>query len=301
MMTLKSLIFEKLKNGGLNKNDVVMLHSNIGPLFKFLKKQKYNFEVKDIAECIMEYFSSNGTLIIPTFNFEFCKGKSFSLKNTPSKMGVLSEEIRNLNKFNRTSHPVYSFVVIGNFQKNFIQIDNFEAFSKESPFGLMLGIGTKIVAWNLPDQNSMTFYHFIERENGVDYRFDKIFNGKYVDKKKEIKKKKYSVFVRDENKGVITDVSGMEKILWRENLFNGDPFDKGTMMIDRTHFRKWLSVRGADYKSLKEELVLENAIATPKSEKASMGKDTPVKLAQTYVMGLNLIHPRFQKNFYLYI
>ena len=25
-----------------------------------------------------------------------------------------------------------------------------------------------------------------------------------------------------------------------------------------------------------------------------MGKDTPVKLAQTYVMGLNLIHPRFQ-------
>ena len=73
-----------------------------------------------------------------------------------------------------------------------------------------------------------------------------------------------------------------------------DPFDKGTMMIDRTHFRKWLSVRGADYKSLKEELALENAIATPKSEKASMGKDTPVKLAQTYVMGLNLIHPRFQ-------
>ena len=73
-----------------------------------------------------------------------------------------------------------------------------------------------------------------------------------------------------------------------------DPFDKGTMMLDRTHFRKWLSVRGADYKSLKEELALESAIATPKSEKASMGKDTPVKLAQTYVMGLNLIHPRFQ-------
>ena len=73
-----------------------------------------------------------------------------------------------------------------------------------------------------------------------------------------------------------------------------DPFDKGTMMIDRTHFRKWLSVRGADYKTLKQELADENAVATPKSEKASMGKDTPVKLAQTYVIGLNLTHPRFQ-------
>ena len=73
-----------------------------------------------------------------------------------------------------------------------------------------------------------------------------------------------------------------------------EPFDKGTMMIDRTHFRKWLSVRGADYKSFKQELVAENAIATPRSEKASLGKDTPVKLAQTYVIGFNLIHPRFQ-------
>jgi hypothetical protein len=73
-----------------------------------------------------------------------------------------------------------------------------------------------------------------------------------------------------------------------------EPFDKGTMMIDRTHFRKWLSMRGADYKTFKQELVDENVMATPKSEKASLGKDTPVKLAQTYVIGVNLTHPRFQ-------
>jgi len=73
-----------------------------------------------------------------------------------------------------------------------------------------------------------------------------------------------------------------------------EQFDKGTMMVDRTHFRKWLSVRGADYKTFKQELVDENVVATPRSEKASLGKDTPVKLAQTYVIGFNLTHPRFQ-------
>lgn len=73
-----------------------------------------------------------------------------------------------------------------------------------------------------------------------------------------------------------------------------DPFDKGTMMFDRTHFRKWLSARGADYKTFKQELADESVIATPKSEKASLGRDTPIKLAQTYVIGLNLTHPRFQ-------
>ena len=83
----------------------------------------------------------------------------------------------------------------------------------------------------------------------------------------------------------------------RLDVFRKSPaevFDKGTMMIDRTHFRKWLSVRGADYKSFKQELTVENALATPRSEKASLGKDTPIKLAQSYVIGFNLTHPRFQ-------
>lgn len=73
-----------------------------------------------------------------------------------------------------------------------------------------------------------------------------------------------------------------------------DPFDKGTLMLDRTHFRKWLSVRGADYKSLKQELAVEGALATPKSNKSSLGRDTSIKLAQIYVIGFSLTHPRFQ-------
>ena len=71
-----------------------------------------------------------------------------------------------------------------------------------------------------------------------------------------------------------------------------EEFDRGTILIDRTHFRKWLSVRGADYKSFTQELAEENVVATPKSQKAYLGKDTPVKLGQTYVIGVNLNHPR---------
>ena len=71
-----------------------------------------------------------------------------------------------------------------------------------------------------------------------------------------------------------------------------EDFDRGTIMIDRTHFRKWLSVRGCDYKSFTQELAEESVIATPKSQKAYLGKDTPVKLGQSYVIGVNLNHPR---------
>jgi hypothetical protein len=38
----------------------------------------------------------------------------------------------------------------------------------------------------------------------------------------------------------------------------------------------------------------ESVIATPKSNKAYLGKDSPIKLGQSYVIGVNLTHPRLQ-------
>lgn len=75
---------------------------------------------------------------------------------------------------------------------------------------------------------------------------------------------------------------------------NGDVFSHGTVMLDRTHFRRWLAQRGADYKTFMGEMQDESVIATPKSNKAYLGKDSPIKLGQSYVIGVNLTHPRLQ-------
>jgi hypothetical protein len=64
------------------------------------------------------------------------------------------------------------------------------------------------------------------------------------------------------------------------------------MLLDRKHFRIWLSTRGADYRSIINELDAERVNATPPSQKAYLGRDTPIKLPQTYVIGVNLNHPR---------
>lgn len=80
--------------------------------------------------------------------------------------------------------------------------------------------------------------------------------------------------------------------LYRKTI--GDHFDRGVVMLDRTHFRKWMASRGADYKTFIQELTDESVIATPKSQKAYLGKDSPIKLGQTYVIGVNLNHPRLQ-------
>ncbi len=75
---------------------------------------------------------------------------------------------------------------------------------------------------------------------------------------------------------------------------SGDVFSHGTVMLDRTHFRRWLAQRGADYKTFMGEMQDESVIASPKSNKAYLGKDSPIKLGQSYVIGVNLTHPRLQ-------
>lgn len=71
-----------------------------------------------------------------------------------------------------------------------------------------------------------------------------------------------------------------------------DQFDHGSVTIDRTNFRRWISTRGADYKTFVQELTDENVNVTPKSNKAYLAKDSPIKLPQSYVIAVNLNHPR---------
>jgi hypothetical protein len=78
--------------------------------------------------------------------------------------------------------------------------------------------------------------------------------------------------------------------LYRKTI--GAPYDRGILLLDRTHFRKWMASRGGDWKKFSDTLATENIDATPSSKKAMMGRLTPLRLPQTYVVGINLAHDR---------
>ena len=79
----------------------------------------------------------------------------------------------------------------------------------------------------------------------------------------------------------------------RRNQPNG-VFDHGTVMVDRTHFRSWLSARYVDYRQLMQDLEAENIIVPVKNNKAYLGKGTDIKMGQSYVVMINLSHPRLR-------
>ena len=73
-----------------------------------------------------------------------------------------------------------------------------------------------------------------------------------------------------------------------------DQIESGTLLLDRTHLRRWLAQRGCDYRAFVAEFAAANILVTPKNNKAYLAKDTPIKVGQSYVIGINLKHWRLQ-------
>ena len=63
-----------------SSDDVVLLHSNCTRLFRGLKKTDKNIQLSDILDLLIEALP-NGTLLLPTFNFDFCKIKTTDISH----------------------------------------------------------------------------------------------------------------------------------------------------------------------------------------------------------------------------
>jgi hypothetical protein len=74
----------------------------------------------------------------------------------------------------------------------------------------------------------------------------------------------------------------------------GSAFDHGSLTIDRTHFRKWLVVKQANYKDVIETLKADGILIPVKADKAYLGRGTDIKMGQSYVVRINLSHPRLK-------
>jgi aminoglycoside 3-N-acetyltransferase len=207
--------------GGINSGDTLLLHSDLKGLLRFAFKNKISINPDDILDSIINYLGTNGTLILPLFNFDFTKGVPFNTSTTKSQMGILSEIGRCHPEAVRTGHPIYSFGAIGKHSCDFVGLENYSGYGIDSPFGVLHRLEGKISILNLPDQHSMTFYHYVEECCNVDYRYHKNFTGKYVDSNGVESVKTFGLFVRDLNRGIKTDVNRMGELLWQLELYKG--------------------------------------------------------------------------------
>lgn len=201
---------------GVQPGDVILIHSS---LRRTLRRGSVLPDA--VLESFLEAVGPQGTAIFPLFNFEFTRGVPFDIRTTPSQMGALTEAARRYPGAVRSRHPIYSFAAIGARARTF-DVDNFSGYGADSPFGLLRELDGKIGVLDLDDLNSMTFYHYVEERHNVDYRFHKTFTGPYTDAEGVTRDRTYGLFVRDLERGVVTDVNPMGERLWKLGLYHGD-------------------------------------------------------------------------------
>lgn len=206
---------------GVSEGDTLLLHSSIQRLMRTMKREFRGLTVADVYESFRLAVGPKGTLVFPLFNFDFSRGSPFDIRLTPSHMGVLTEFARSQPQAVRTGHPVYSFSVTGHLVDNFRDVDNFSAYSKDSPFAILRELDGKIGVLDLDDQDSMTFYHHVEEMYGVDHRYHKTFMAPYTDAQGTTQDRTYGIFVRDLARGVKTHVNPAGESLWEKGLYQG--------------------------------------------------------------------------------
>jgi aminoglycoside 3-N-acetyltransferase len=155
----------------------------------------------------------NGTLIMPTFNFDFNKGQAWDVRTTPSKMGVLTEVVRQDPRARRVFHPFYSFAILGKHAEMLGNLRYKSAYERNSVFGKLRDLDGKIMVIGLSYNDSMTFFHHIEQMEGVDYRFLKQFTGQVTDADGNTYTDTFEMLVRDIDKGVLTMVDPMGALM----------------------------------------------------------------------------------------
>ena len=203
------LNFQKL---GLANGDVLLVHSS------YKSFGGVEGGPQTVIDALRSILTEEGTLIVPTFNYDFCDGKPFDVQKTPSKMGIISELVRTNSISKRTFDPVFSFAILGKHRDYLADLKNEHSFGPNSIFAKLRELNAKIMIIGLTYNQSMTFFHHIEEIQGCDYRYFKEFKGiitNYDDVKQD---GKIILFVRDIERGVQNAVDKMGSIMELEGI-----------------------------------------------------------------------------------
>ena len=192
---------------GVEPGDTLLVHSSyksFGPV---------EGGPQTVVDALIAALGPQGTLIMPTFNFDFNKGQPWDVRSTPSQMGVLTELVRKDPRAKRVFHPIYSFAILGKHADTLGSLRYKSSYERNSVFGKLRDLDAKIMVVGLSYTNSMTFFHHIEQMEGVDYRFLKQFTGEVTDWDGTTRTDTFEMLVRDIDKGVITEVDPMGALM----------------------------------------------------------------------------------------
>ncbi len=206
------LPYERFFEGlDLRQGEVVILSADLTRIHYQALKYEKSFDPKKFVEGIREKIGPEGTLLIPAFNFTLRSEQAWDLKNTLPISGALSRVLMKAPEFQRTGHPLHSFLVWGRHADALAALNNKSSFGPDSPFAFLHDQSAKMVIVGMGLQEAFTFVHYVEECERVRYRKEKKVKVRYVNAEGERSVRNYTIFAK--RSGMTMNLAPLEKEL----------------------------------------------------------------------------------------
>ena len=179
----------------IKKGDVVHISSDVRMLLCKMRSIDFEKDINRIIDSLQERVGEEGTLIFPTYNWDFCHDVPFDYKTTPSQVGALGNTALKRKDFKRTYHPIYSYAVWGKGAPELLALRNKDSFVGGTPFEYMREHNAKNIAIAV-EYSAFTYVHYVEQVCKASYRFLKRFRADYIDEDGNREKRTYTMYVR---------------------------------------------------------------------------------------------------------
>jgi len=200
------------------KGDTVYI---TGDLSCFGRYKNLKNILSDFSKSLKKVLGKSGTIVFPTHSWSVLKrNKIFSLEQTKSESGVLSEYLRKDKKSFRQPHPFSSISAIGKMGKFITCSSSKHVYGPDTPFEKLILLNAKFISLGLEPNFTCSQVHHIEFINHVPYRFTKEFLVKTLEKKKIILKNIINLFYINQLQKVLEiEIEKFVKILKRKTKY----------------------------------------------------------------------------------
>lgn len=195
----------------IEAGDIVFVSSDARKMIWDAVSHHEESDLNAFIDGMIKAVGSEGTVIFPTYNWDFCQGVTYNIRTSSCKTGRLGTIALERGDFTRTKHPIYSFAVHGKLTDELVNMTNKDSFGEDSPFAFFKNNNVKNYIIDVSLQHCFTFVHYVEEHSGyVHHRYIKDFTAGYVDENGEESKRTYSMFVRDLELDVQTTIDPIE-------------------------------------------------------------------------------------------
>jgi aminopeptidase-like protein/aminoglycoside N3'-acetyltransferase len=175
-----------LRVAGLSQGDVAFVHVDLDRLGAPAGAEPEFSRERMLYETLRALLGPEGTLIVPTYTFSFCRGEPFDVQGSATSGGPWSptaaflEYVRCRPGAVRSADPIHSVAGVGPRAAELLHGTAATCFGPGSVFERLRQAGSKICMIGL-DLDEATLRHHSEELAGVPFRYKKLFTGVITD------------------------------------------------------------------------------------------------------------------------